>query len=60
MTVVTVMVIPSTTISVSVAISVVAVTITIEDPGASMAVENMELLVVELGIMLVDVGAIYR
>lgn len=54
------MVIPSTTISVSVAISVVAVTITIEDPGASMAVENMELLVVELGIMLVDVGAIYR
>ena len=51
---------PSTTISVSVEISVVAVTMTIEDPGASMAEENMTLLVVELGITLVDVGAIYR
>lgn len=60
MTVVTVMVIPSTTISVSVEISVVAVTMTIEDPGASMADENMELLDVGVGVMLVDVGAIYR
>lgn len=55
---VTVIVMPSTTISVSVGISVVAVTMTMEDPGANMAEEEMELLV-EVGTTLVDVGAIY-
>lgn len=58
-TVVTVMVIPSTTISVSVGISVVAVIITMVDPGACIADETIGLLDVKLGRLMVEVGSIY-